>query len=167
MLRLVLELQGELVARADPHIGLLHRGTEKLIEYKTYQQALPYFDRLDYVSMMAQEHTYSMAVEKLVNCEVPRRAQVRRTPLPPSSVARGTFPLALPPLSLAGLAFSAAQAAAQPFVPRLPPKAAALLNARRCRWRCTGVGQGGSVCAERPPVPVTCGGQHKGLQQNG
>jgi NADH:ubiquinone oxidoreductase subunit D len=85
VLRLVLELQGELVARADPHIGLLHRGTEKLIEYKTYQQALPYFDRLDYVSMMAQEHTYSMAVEKLVNCEVPRRAQVRRTSLPPSS----------------------------------------------------------------------------------
>lgn len=82
MLRLVLELQGELVARADPHIGLLHRGTEKLIEYKNYTQALPYFDRLDYVSMMAQEHTYSMAVEKLVNCEVPRRAQVRRTSTP-------------------------------------------------------------------------------------
>jgi len=79
VLRLVLELQGELVARADPHIGLLHRGTEKLIEYKNYQQALPYFDRLDYVSMMAQEHTYSMAVEKLVNCDVPRRAQVIRT----------------------------------------------------------------------------------------
>mmetsp|Transcript_3971 Transcript_3971/g.12326 ORF Transcript_3971/g.12326 Transcript_3971/m.12326 type:complete len:409 (+) Transcript_3971:164-1390(+) len=79
VLRLVLELQGELVARADPHIGLLHRGTEKLIEYKNYQQALPYFDRLDYVSMMAQEHTYSMAVERLVNCEVPRRAQVIRT----------------------------------------------------------------------------------------
>merc|ERR1740117_2562408 len=70
VLRLVLELQGESVVRADPHIGLLHRGTEKLIEYKNYQQALPYMDRLDYVSMMAQEHGYSMAVEKLVNCTV-------------------------------------------------------------------------------------------------
>merc|ERR1719253_1978653 len=79
VLRLVLELNGEVVERADPHIGLLHRGTEKLIEYKNYQQALPYFDRLDYVSMMAQEHCYSMAVEKLVNCTVPRRAQVIRT----------------------------------------------------------------------------------------
>jgi len=65
VLRLVLELDGEVVERADPHIGLLHRGTEKLIEYKTYIQALPYFDRLDYVSMMAQEHCYSLAVEKL------------------------------------------------------------------------------------------------------
>jgi len=79
VLRLVLELNGEVVERADPHIGLLHRGTEKLIEYKNYQQALPYFDRLDYVSMMAQEQCYSMAVEKLVNCTVPRRAQVIRT----------------------------------------------------------------------------------------
>ena len=79
VLRLVLELSGEYVVKADPHIGLLHRGTEKLIEYKTYQQALPYFDRLDYVSMMAQEHGYSMAVEKLLNIEVPRRAQVIRT----------------------------------------------------------------------------------------
>lgn len=64
--------------RADPHIGLLHRGTEKLIEHKTYIQALPYFDRLDYVSMMAQEHTYSLAVEKLAKVSVPRRAQVIR-----------------------------------------------------------------------------------------
>lgn len=79
VLRLVLELDGENVVRADPHIGLLHRGTEKLIEYKNYQQALPYFDRLDYVSMMAQEHGYSMAVEKLVNTTVPRRASVIRT----------------------------------------------------------------------------------------
>ena len=71
VLRLVLELDGELVKQADPHIGLLHRGTEKLIEYKTYLQALPYFDRLDYVSMMAQEHAYSLAVEKLLNCEIP------------------------------------------------------------------------------------------------
>jgi len=78
VLRLVLELEGELVLRADPHIGLLHRGTEKLIEYKNYLQALPYFDRLDYVSMMAQEHTYSLAVEKLLFCEVPRRAQFIR-----------------------------------------------------------------------------------------
>ena len=66
VLRLVLELDGELVKRADPHIGLLHRGTEKLIEYKTYLQALPYFDRLDYVSMMAQEYAYSLAVEALL-----------------------------------------------------------------------------------------------------
>ena len=66
VLRLVLEMNGEVVERADPHIGLLHRGTEKLIEYKNYMQALPYFDRLDYVSMMAQEHGYSLAVEKLL-----------------------------------------------------------------------------------------------------
>ena len=78
VLRLVLELKGEVVNRADPHIGLLHRGTEKLIEYKNYVQALPYFDRLDYVSMMSQEHTYCLAVEKLLNCEVPLRAQYIR-----------------------------------------------------------------------------------------
>lgn len=78
VLRLVLELNGEVVDRADPHIGLRHRGTEKLIEYKTYTQALPYFDRLDYVSMMAQEHTYSLAVEKLLNLRVPIRAQYIR-----------------------------------------------------------------------------------------
>lgn len=78
VLRLVLELNGEIVERADPHIGLLHRGTEKLIEYKTYLQALPYFDRLDYVSMMAQEQTYSLAVEKLVGIDVPERAQYIR-----------------------------------------------------------------------------------------
>ena len=78
VLRLVLEMNGEVVERADPHIGLLHRGTEKLIEYKNYMQALPYFDRLDYVSMMAQEHGYSLAVEKLLNCEVPLRAQYIR-----------------------------------------------------------------------------------------
>jgi len=78
VLRLILELDGEIVERADPHIGLLHRGTEKLIEYKTYLQALPYFDRLDYVSMMAQEHTYSLAVEKIAGIKVPRRAQAIR-----------------------------------------------------------------------------------------
>jgi NADH dehydrogenase (ubiquinone) Fe-S protein 2 len=78
VLRLVLELNGEIVERADPHIGLLHRGTEKLIENKTYIQALPYFDRLDYVSMMAQEHTYSLAVEKLASIKVPIRAQYIR-----------------------------------------------------------------------------------------
>ena len=65
--------------RADPHIGLLHRGTEKLIEYKTYMQALPYFDRLDYVSMMAQEQTYSLAVEKLLSCRVPLRGRVHKS----------------------------------------------------------------------------------------
>lgn len=78
VLRLILELDGELVRKADPHIGLLHRGTEKLIEYKTYIQALPYFDRLDYVSMMAQEHAYSLAVENLLNCKIPLRAQYIR-----------------------------------------------------------------------------------------
>ncbi|WP_374698537.1 NADH-quinone oxidoreductase subunit D [Wolbachia endosymbiont (group B) of Limnophora tigrina] len=75
VLRLVLEMDGEVVERADPHIGLLHRGTEKLIEHKTYLQALPYFDRLDYVSPMSQEHAYSLCVEKLLQCEVPIRAK--------------------------------------------------------------------------------------------
>ena len=78
VLRLVLELNGEIVKKADPHIGLLHRGTEKLIEHKTYLQALPYFDRLDYVSMMAQEHTFSLAIERLFNSKIPKRAQVIR-----------------------------------------------------------------------------------------
>jgi NADH-quinone oxidoreductase subunit D len=75
VLRLVLELDGEIVERADPHIGLLHRGTEKLIEYKTYLQAVPYFDRLDYVAPMNQEHAYALAVEKLLGLEVPKRGQ--------------------------------------------------------------------------------------------
>ncbi|CAH1795923.1 unnamed protein product [Owenia fusiformis] len=79
VLRLVLTLDGETVVRADPHIGLLHRATEKLIEYKTYLQALPYFDRLDYVSMMCNEQCYSLAVEKLLNIEVPERAKWIRT----------------------------------------------------------------------------------------
>ncbi len=78
VLRLVLEMDGEVVERADPHIGLLHRGTEKLIEHKTYLQALPYFDRLDYVSPMCQEHAYSLGVEKLLGCEIPLRAQYLR-----------------------------------------------------------------------------------------
>jgi len=78
VLRLILELKGEVVERAEPHIGLLHRGTEKLIEYKNYVQALPYFDRLDYVSMMAQEHSYCLAIEKLFNCKIPIRAQYIR-----------------------------------------------------------------------------------------
>lgn len=78
VLRLVLELKGEVIISADPHIGLLHRGTEKLIEHKNYLQALPYFDRLDYVSMMAQEYAYSLAVEKLLNSEAPKRAQYIR-----------------------------------------------------------------------------------------
>ena len=78
VLRLVLELDGETVERADPHIGFLHRGTEKLIEYKTYLQALPYFDRLDYVSPMAQEHAYSLCVEQLLGCKIPLRAQYIR-----------------------------------------------------------------------------------------
>jgi len=78
VLRLVLELAGESVRKASPHIGLLHRGTEKLIEYKTYIQALPYFDRLDYVSMMCQEEAFSLAVEKHFHCAVPLRAQYIR-----------------------------------------------------------------------------------------
>ena len=75
VLRLILELDGEVVKKADAHIGLLHRGTEKLIEYKNYLQALPYFDRLDYVSMMCQEHAYALAIEKLLKIEIPLRAQ--------------------------------------------------------------------------------------------
>ena len=75
VLRLVLELDGEVVERVDPHIGLLHRGTEKLIEYKTYLQAIPYFDRLDYVAPMNQEHAFCLAAERLLEIEVPRRAQ--------------------------------------------------------------------------------------------
>lgn len=78
VLRLILELKGEVVIKATPHIGLLHRGTEKLIEYKTYLQALPYFDRLDYVSMLAQEHSYCLAIEKLINCKVSKRAKYIR-----------------------------------------------------------------------------------------
>ena len=79
VLRLILEMNGEVVQRADPHIGLLHRGTEKLIEYKTYLQALPYFDRLDYVSMMTNEQCFSLAVEKLLNIDIPPRAKWIRT----------------------------------------------------------------------------------------
>lgn len=78
VLRLILELDGEIIKRADPHIGLLHRATEKLIEHKTYLQALPYFDRLDYVSMMCQEHTYSLAIEQLAQIKIPERAQYIR-----------------------------------------------------------------------------------------
>ncbi len=78
VLRLVLELDGEIVERVDPHIGLLHRGTEKLIEHKTYLQAIPYFDRLDYVAPMNQEHAFCLAAEKLLHLQVPRRAQLIR-----------------------------------------------------------------------------------------
>ena len=78
VLRLVLELDGEVVERVDPHIGLLHRGTEKLIEHKTYLQAIPYFDRLDYVAPMNQEHAFCLAAEKLLGIEVPRRGQLIR-----------------------------------------------------------------------------------------
>jgi NADH-quinone oxidoreductase subunit D len=78
VLRLILELDGEVVERVDPHIGLLHRGTEKLIESKTYLQAVPYFDRLDYVAPMNQEHAFALAVEKLLGLEVPRRGQLIR-----------------------------------------------------------------------------------------
>ena len=78
VLRMVLEMNGEIVERVDPHVGLLHRGTEKLIEHKTYLQALPYFDRLDYVSPMCQEHAFALAVEKLLGIEAPARGQYIR-----------------------------------------------------------------------------------------
>jgi len=78
VLRLVFEMDGEIIERADPHIGLLHRGTEKLIEHKTYLQALPYFDRLDYVSPMNQEHAWALAVEKILKVDVPLRGQYIR-----------------------------------------------------------------------------------------
>ena len=78
VLRLILDMDGEIVERADPHIGLLHRGTEKLIEHKTYLQSVPYFDRLDYVSPMCQEHAFALSVEKLIGCEVPLRGQYIR-----------------------------------------------------------------------------------------
>jgi len=78
VLRLVVHLQGELLKNADPHIGLLHRATEKLIEYKTYTQALPYFDRLDYVSMMSQEHAFSLLIESFLKIEIPLRASLLR-----------------------------------------------------------------------------------------
>ena len=78
VLRLILELDGEVVEKADPHIGLLHRGTEKLIENKTYMQAVPYFDRLDYVAPMNQEHAFALAIEKILNIDVPIRAQLIR-----------------------------------------------------------------------------------------
>ena len=78
VLRLLVQLEGEVVNKAEPHIGLLHRGTEKLIEQKTYTQAIPYFDRLDYVSPMCQEHAFALAVENLLNIEAPKRAQYIR-----------------------------------------------------------------------------------------
>ena len=78
VLRMVMELDGEIIERIDPHVGLLHRGTEKLIEHKTYLQALPYFDRLDYCSPLAQEYSYVLAIEKLLNIAVPERAQYLR-----------------------------------------------------------------------------------------
>jgi hypothetical protein len=94
VLRLVLELDGEVVERVDPHIGLLHRGTEKLIEQKTYLQAIPYFDRLDYVAPMNQEHAFALAVEKLLGIDVPKprpadpRAVFRNRPHPVASAQR-------------------------------------------------------------------------------
>jgi len=78
VLRLVLDLDGEIVKRADAHIGFLHRGTEKLLEYKNYTQGIPYFDRLDYVSMMAQEQAFSLIVESLIHCNIPFRAKIIR-----------------------------------------------------------------------------------------
>ena len=99
VLRLVLELDGEVVERVDPHIGLLHRGTEKLIEAKIYQQAIPYFDRLDYVAPMNQEHAFCIAVERLLGIEVPRCSRpmwgsTRSTTSPSSSSTRRSTPCA-------------------------------------------------------------------------
>ena len=79
VLRLILELDGEVVEKADPHIGLLHRGTEKLIENKTYMQAVPYFDRLDYVAPMNQEHAFALAIEKILKIEVPSSSVICQT----------------------------------------------------------------------------------------
>src|SRR6476660_2579929 len=78
VLRLIMEMDGEVVERCDPHIGLLHRGTEKLMEYKTYLQSIPYFDRLDYVSPMSMEHTFVLAIEKLLRIKAPPRGQYIR-----------------------------------------------------------------------------------------
>jgi NADH:ubiquinone oxidoreductase subunit D len=78
VLRLIIYVVGEFIHKVDPHIGLLHRGTEKLIEYKNFCQALPYFDRLDYVSMMVQEHAYSLAIESLLDCKIPFRSKIIR-----------------------------------------------------------------------------------------
>lgn len=78
VLRLILEIIGERIVSCDPHIGLLHRGSEKLIEHKTFMQALPYFDRLDYVSMVCQEHAYCLSIEKLLNIIIPNRSQFIR-----------------------------------------------------------------------------------------
>ena len=78
VLRLVLELDGEVVERVDPHVGLLHRGTEKLMEYRTYLQNIPYFDRLDYVAPMNQEHAFCLAIEKLLDLDVPIRGSIIR-----------------------------------------------------------------------------------------
>jgi NADH dehydrogenase (ubiquinone) Fe-S protein 2 len=78
VLRLILEIVGERIVYCDPHIGLLHRGTEKLIEQKSYLQNLPYFDRLDYVSMLVQEHGYSLTMEKLIGCSIPQRSKFIR-----------------------------------------------------------------------------------------
>lgn len=78
VLRLVVTIDGESIVSADPHIGLLHRGTEKLIESKTYMQSLPYLDRLDYVSMMAQEHCYALSIESLLGLNIPIRAKIIR-----------------------------------------------------------------------------------------
>jgi len=90
VMRLVLEMDGEVIERADPHIGLLHRGTEKLIEYKTYLQAIPYFDRLDYVSPMCQEHAFALAVEKLMGSSR-RRARNTSVCCSPRSPASSTI----------------------------------------------------------------------------
>ena len=91
MLRLVLDLDGEIVTRIDPHIGLLHRGTEKLIEHKTYLQALPYLDRLDYVAPMNQEHAFALAVEKLLGVEVPKRGAIYPRAVSARSAASSTI----------------------------------------------------------------------------
>lgn len=116
MLRLILELNGEEILRADPHIGLLHRGTEKLIEYKNYTQALPYFDRLDYVSMMTNELCYSRAVEKLLN--IGEWAEVQVAARCSMESERGPHPLS--PACTEGWVRSLTRRATLPFLQRCP-----------------------------------------------
>ena len=98
VLRMVMEMDGEVIERLDPHIGLLHRGTEKLIEYKTYMQAVPYFDRLDYVSPLCQEHAFVLAAEKLLGIEVPLNGPSTSASCSPRSRAFSTTSSTSPPM---------------------------------------------------------------------
>ena len=131
MLRLILEMDGEVVERADPHIGLLHRGTEKLIEYKTYMQAVPYFDRLDYVSPMCEEHAFALAVEKLLGIEVPERGA-----MDPRAVRRD-HPRAEPPAEPDDLRAGCRRHHAEPVGLRGAREADGVLRGRLAARGCT------------------------------